>query len=173
MSLEFVVGGNTAYNENIEAIYYEPIAEWKFQEDLKSSGYNKSLKSLKEAYEKRVNKNIRDKSENGNNTSYWSKQGITFFGKDGTSDAYTKRGMDLEEVEYLDRQLTEKQAWRLETSDTYIDYKVGAKVFIGNTEYIIVFIINQLNIGNIGNFLKARPNPNIVNRWGVKTLILA
>lgn len=173
MGLGRIAGGNTAYNENVKAVYYEPLEEWAFQEDLKQSNYNTSINALKEAYLNRVNREHRANNSNVVRTSYFSEKGVTFYGKDGTSDAYTKRGMDLEEFEYLDRQLTEKQAWRFETSNTYINFKVGSKIFIGEEEYVVVFIINQLNIGNIGNSLKARPNPNIIRRWGVKTLILA
>ena len=53
---------------------------------------------------------------------------MTFYGKDGTSNAYVKRGLDDEEVEYFDRALTQGQSWRIETNNQSIDFEVGGKI---------------------------------------------
>lgn len=171
-----MMGANTAYNEDIRAYYVAPKEEYLFQEEVERSNYTKSAQEMKKAYQEAVNKKLRDEidpNEPSLPPTYWQTDRMFFKGKDGTSDAYTKRGKDLEFDEYMERQLTQKQAWRLETSNTYIDFVAGGKVFIGDDEYIIIKVINQLGVGNIPNFLKVRNNPRTLNNWGVKTLILA
>lgn len=175
MSLEFILGGNTSYNQDVEAYYYAPLKEWEINDKVieNASNNNISVQDIKKSYMTKINKQLRDKEPNYINNTLWNESQEIFFGKDGTSDAYTKRGMDIEFFEYFDRQVTEKQAWRFETNDSYIDFKVGAKVIIGKKEFVIMKVINQLNIGNIPNFIKARPNMDLLDKWGVKTLILA
>ena len=176
MSFQNLFGNNTAYNENVRAYYVAPKEEYFFQEEVKNTNYTKNILELKKSYQDRVNKEKRDlqnPNEIVNAPEYWQQDRSLFYGKDGTSDAYTKRGKDMEFDEYMERQMTQKQSWRFETSNTFIDFKAGGKVYIGNTEYMIMLVINQLGIGNIPNHLKVRNNPNNLDRWGVKTLILA
>lgn len=175
MSFQNLFGNNTSYNENIRAYYVAPKEEYLFQEEIKASNYTASILDLKKGYLDRTVKSKRDLiNSNSSETlpSYFQQDRQLFKGKDGTSDAYTKRGKDMEMMEYFERQTTQEQAWRFETSNTYIDFKSGGKVFIGDDEYVIMLVINQLGIGNVPNFLSVRNNPKSLNRWGVKTLIL-
>lgn len=172
MGLEMVVGGNTAYNEDVRAYYIAPKKEWQLSQEVeKAQKDNKSILSIKNNY---INKMERELNSEGEGIDeIWVEEEVLFYGKDGTSDAYTKRGADIEYFEYFERQVTEKQAWRFETSTSKIDFMIGGKIKIGNKDWVIMKVINQLNIGNIPNFIKARPNMDLLYRWGVKTLILA
>lgn len=172
MGLEMITGGNVTYNEDIRATYIPPKKEWELAQDFEEAQKeNTSINAIKENYIKKMYQDLSGKGEP--KTNMWSEEQTLFFGKDGTSDAYTKRGADIEFFEYFERQYTEKQAWRFETSNSYIDFKVGGKVIIGQKEWVIMKVINQLNIGNIGNVIKARRNMDLIYRWGIKTLILA
>lgn len=172
MGLEMIVGGNTAYNEDVKAYYIAPKKEWELSQEFeKAQQKNTSILAIKENFLNKMNSELNN--INNSKNEIWLEEEILFYGKDGTSDAYTKRGADIEYFEYFERQITEKQAWRFETSTSKIDFMVGGKVKIGNKDWVIMKVINQLNIGNIGNFIKARPNMDLLYRWGVKTLILA
>lgn len=174
MSLEFVVGGNVSYNEDIKAFYIPPKKEWELANEFKEAqDTNRSLQDIKDAYVRKMDIELNGGTNDETLGKIWVDEKTIFFGKDGTSDAYTKRGADIEYFEYFERQVTERQAWRFETSTSFIDFKIGGKVIIGEKEWVIMKVINQLNIGNIGNVIKARRNMDLIYRWGVKTLILS
>lgn len=172
MGLEMITGGNVSYNEDIRATYIPPKQEWQLDREFEQAqSTNASISDIKNKFIKKMNFELNGIGDLTNDI--WQEEQTLFFGKDGTSDAYTKRGADIEFFEYFERQFTEKQSWRFETSNSYIDFKVGGKVIIGQKEWIIMKVINQLNIGNVGNVIKARRNMNLIYRWGIKTLILA
>lgn len=172
MSLTFILGSSTTFNENIKAEYYEPLKEYDFENAIRNADFNESILSLKNAYLNRVDRNKRNVSGDSN-TKYFSDVSKVVFGKDGTSDAYVKRGLDHDLVEYFERQETEKRSWRFETTNSLINFKNGGKVIIGSKEYIIIKVINQINTADIPNLLNTRPNMELLENWGVKTLILA
>jgi len=98
---------------------------------------------------------------------YIEKNGQMFKFRDGKSDVYTKGGLDYEVFEYLDRQMGEKQKWRLETNNTHVDFKAGGKIYVAGEEFVIVKVLTILSSGTnkqkyIGmntpkNFMKYAP----------------
>lgn len=175
MSFAKLMARNTSYNENVRAYYIEPKEEFLLQEEVKNTKYLTDIHSLVDAYEVATNQNITNITNPELTTSpeYLKKHAMLFHGKDGTSDAYTKRGKDNEFMEYMERQMTQGQAWRFETSNSYLNFLAGGKIIIGKKQYTIVLVINQLGVGNIPNALHVRNNPDMLENWGVKTLILS
>jgi len=95
-----------------------------------------------------------------------------FWCKDGTTDVYTKRGLDYEIDEVLDRQLIVKQTWRLATRESSFEFKSGGMIFVGDKSFIIIKVINQLAADVAQQKLKAVRNMNLINRYGEKILVL-
>lgn len=176
MSLTMIMGQATTFNEDIKAYYHAPLKEYDFEKKIKESNYTANLDSLKKAFElatKRVKPKDEFEANSMNDTIYFKETGRMFFCKDGTSDAYVKRGLDSDLDSYFERQEINKKTWRIETSTTYIDFVAGGKVFIGEDEWTIIRAINLFAGSGIENSLKGRPNVNLLRKWTVKILILA
>lgn len=171
-SLTMIMGKSTDFNEDIKAYYHEPLKEYDFDKKIKESNYQASLSSLKHAWQIAVNEKKVDNVEERDKSQYFDETGVMFFGKDGTSDAYVKRGLDSDLFSYFERQEIDKRTWRLQTSVSHIDFKSGGKIFVGEDEWVILKVINQLSTNDIENQLKTRPNMNLIQHWGLKTLIL-
>lgn len=95
-----------------------------------------------------------------------------FYCGDGTTDVYTKRGLDFEIDEVLDRQLIEKQTWRIATKESYFEFKSGGLIFIGDRKFTIIKVINQLISETTHQKIKAIPNMNHLHRFGEKIIVL-
>ena len=172
-SLTMIMGQSTTFNEDILGTYYPPKNEYDFEKDIRESNYTASIADLKRAFDI-ANNNIKvDNVEERDKSQYYDETGITFYGKDGTSDAYVKRGLDADIVSYFERQEVNQRTWRFSTSSSDIDFKGGGKIVIGNKEWVIIKVINQFSTNDIENQLKVRTNMNLLEYWGYKTFILA
>lgn len=156
---------NSIQNKNYQAWYMAPKTEQKVIDE--TIDFNKltweQIKALKP-------KNwFDDKSD------YWEDGERQFFyGKDGTSNAYVKQGMDTEIEEYVEREITERFSWRLQTDEPII-FKSGGKIRVRGRDWYIVQVINQDATGTIQNKLNAfdtNPNAEWLQRLGLKTLVL-
>ena len=99
MSLTMIMGQSTTFNEDIKAYYHAPLKEYDFEKKIKESNYTANLDSLKKAFElatKRVKPKDEFEADSINDTIYYKQTGRMFFCKDGTSDAYVKRGLDYD-----------------------------------------------------------------------------
>ena len=168
-----IMGQSTTFNEDIKAWYHAPLNEYDFDKNIKNSNYMESIDDLKKAFEIAIGKTKVEDVNDRTKGQYFDETGQLFFGKDGTSDAYVKRGLDNDMVSYFERQETSKRTWRFSTSTSNIEFKSGGKVFVGDKEWVIIKVINQLSTNDIENQLKSRRNMNLVENWGYKTLILA
>lgn len=106
------------------------------------------------------------------NKNYIEENTHNFYCKDGTTNVYAKRGFDTEIDEVLDRQLIEKQNWRLETTNTNIDFKAGGRVVIGDRSFYIIKVVNQMSTQTTQNKFYARRNMKRFTKLSVKLLIL-
>lgn len=172
-SLTMIMGQSTTFNEDIKAWYHPPLKEYDFDKNIKQSNYNKSIDDLKKAFEIATGQTKLDNIDDIPKTQYYDETGMMFFGKDGTSDAYVKRGLDNDMVSYFERQEINKRTWRFSTSVSHIDFKAGGKIFVGNKAWVIIKVINQISTNDIENQIKARWNMELFENWGYKTLILA
>lgn len=159
----------TPYNENI-LMYYRQVKTDKEVITDKPDFDKMSIQQRISYLDKNFSNGI---TIDGKKVDIYEDDKIPFYGKDGESDAYVKRGLDIEEIEFLDNQFANGRAWRIETSDSYIDFRVGGQVIIDNTEWRIVKIIYALNTGTSQNRLWANPNTELMQRGATKTLILA
>lgn len=154
--------GNKSFNMNIECYYRKPKKPLDFKETFPN--YNKmSIKQIREG----VPKNYNDKNED-----FWYDEQFKFYGKDGTSNAYVKRGLDMEEIEYFDRALTNGQSWRLETNNPKINFESGGKIIAGGREWIIVKIIGQQSTQTVQNKLWWGSTKKDLVKNSIKTFIL-
>ncbi len=106
------------------------------------------------------------------NMNYIEENTHRFYCKDGTTNVYTKRGFDIEIDEILMRQLIEKQNWRLETTNTHIDFKAGGRIVIGEKSFYIIKVVNQMSVQTTQNKFQARRNMRGFTRLSIKLLIL-
>ncbi len=102
---------------------------------------------------------------------YIEKNGQMFKFRDGKSDVYTKGGLDYQVVEYLDRQQTQNQKWRLETNST-MDFKAGGKVIVAGQEFLIAKVLTILTTGTRTNKFLAMRTPLGWQRYGNKMIVL-
>lgn len=107
-----------------------------------------------------------------NNKEFIDEYKKPFYCKDGTTNVYTKRGFDIEIDEILDRQLVEKQMWRLQTTNTSIDFKAGGRIYVGDRKFTIIKVINQISTETVQNKFYARRNMENWNKLGIKLLVL-
>lgn len=167
-----IMGQLTTFNEDVKAYYYEPLREQDFINNIKESNYMITPEKLKENMLKRMNKEYEQKNPLTENTQYYSSVGIPFFGRDGTSDAYVKRGVDSDIAEYFDRQQLAKRSRRFQTSNSSIDFKSGGKIVIGSKEWIIAKIINIQSGSDFDNKVKGTYNMDLLENFGNKIFIL-
>jgi hypothetical protein len=154
--------GNKSFNMNIKCYYRAPKKSLDFKESFPN--YNKmSVRQIREGI---------PKNYNDNNEDFWYEEQVIFYGKDGTSNAYVKRGLDDEEVEYFDRALTQGQSWRIETNNQSIDFEVGGKIIAAGREWIIVRIVRQQTTQTIQNQLWWGETQKDIGKLGTKLFIL-
>lgn len=154
--------GNKSFNMNLKCYYREPKKTLDFRETFPRFN-SMSVKQIKEYVPKNYNDNGED---------FWYDEKHIFWGKDGTSNAYVKRGLDDEEIEYFDRALAQGQSWRLETNNQNIDFKAGGKISAGGRDWIIIKVINQQATQTVQNqFWWQDTNKNIAKQ-GIKMFIM-
>lgn len=97
-----------------------------------------------------------------------------FSGKDGQTNAYVKRGLDVELVEVADGTETPVFAWHFATDDTHIDFQVGGKVYTMGREWTCIKIITQFSRGTTSNKFYAMETVenDFAQRIGIRTLVL-
>lgn len=161
--LTFINSGNSGVYYNIEARYFEPKEEFKVAEEVPN--YNSM--SVSDLVNHVKQKDIKDKA-------YWANEGITFYGKDGATDAYTKSGESEEIVEYFDRQFMNQRVWRFETNESYIDFKAGGIVRLegDDKDWVILHVIHVFNTGTVQNRYFYLQDPSVMKRFANKILIL-
>jgi len=106
---------------------------------------------------------------------YWQDERIPFWGKDGQTNAYVKRGVDDENVEILDRQQTNKYTWHFATDDNHIHFLSGGKIYAKGREWFILKVIAQDSTSsttNKYNAMDTSPDNKRLLQFGLKTLIL-
>ena len=164
----FVNQGNRLMLQGLEAEYFAPKTELDLAVDFKGfQGLN--LAQLKAKVQTDFVNNYLD--ENGNKTTVHELEGHTFHFRDGKSDVYTKGGLDYQVVEYLDRQQTQSQKWRMETNST-IDFKAGGKIVVAGQEFLLAKVLTILTTGTRGNKFLAMRSPVGWQRYGNKMLVL-
>lgn len=135
--------GNRMQLQALDGYYHAPKKELDLVRDIPNFK-QKNLAQLKALINSDFTKFGQDEN---NNLSYIENEGQHFKFRDGKSDVYTKGGLDFEVFEYLDRQMGEKQKWRLETNNTQIDFKAGGKIYVGGQEFVIVKVLTILSSG--------------------------
>jgi len=106
---------------------------------------------------------------------YWVDDYVHFWGKDGQTNAYVKRGVDNEIFEPLDRFQTNKFAWLFATDENHTFFKAGGKIKTMGRDWFIVKVINQhstTTIQNKFNAMDTSPNNPRLLQFGLKTLVL-
>lgn len=159
------VNSQRGFLQNILAYYLEPKQEVDIVNDVPNFR-NMTTKQIQDYYEKRELFTSED------NMDYISKEKRPFYCKDGTTNVYTKRGFDIEIDEILDRQLIEIQMWRLQTTNTSIDFKSGGRIYVGEKVFTIIKVINQISTETVQNKFFARRNMNGWIKLGIKLLVL-
>lgn len=159
------VNAQRGFLQNQLGYYLEPKEEVDIVESI-PNWRNMTTKQVQEYYESRQLFTSED------NMDYIKKHRVPFYCKDGTTNVYTKRGFDIDITELLDRQLTEKQTWRLQTTNTSIDFKAGGRIYVGNRKFIIIKVINQISTETVQNKYYARRNMDDWTKLGIKLLVL-
>lgn len=158
--------GNRMALQALKGYYYAPKRELDLVKDIPNFK-DKNLAQLKALINTDFAKFGNDEGEN---LSYVENEGQTFFFRDGKSDVYTKGGLDFEVFDYLDRQMGEKQKWRLETNNTQVDFKAGGKIVVGGEEFVIVKVLTILSSGTNKQKYLGMGTPNNFSRYAPKML---
>lgn len=157
---------NSLENKNIEAYYRAPKEEYKFGEEIAGNAdlsVNELIALIPEKW-----------NEQGA-YDYWEDSLIHFWGKDGQTNAYVKRGLDDEIVEPLDRMQIDKFVWHFATDDNHTYFKAGGKIYARGKEWFIVKVITQDSTSsttNKYNAMKTDPYSKRLLQFGLKTLVL-
>jgi len=158
---------NSLVGKNIEALYRAPKQEQQFADELE----NFETMSVADLLAL-VPNGFYDDSQ----PDYWQdNELIPFVGKDGQTNAYVKRGVDDDIVEYGDRQQTNKYTWKFMTDDNHIVFKAGAKVKVRGRDWFVIKVIVQdstLSQQNKYNAMDTSPNNTRLLQMGLKTLVL-
>lgn len=152
--------------KNIDAFYRAPKEEQQFADELENFE-EMSLDELKAL--------IPENWHDDTSADYWQDERVYFSGKDGQTNAYVKRGVDDEIVEYGDRQQVNKFTWYFATDDNHIHFKAGAKVYAKGREWYLLKVITQdstLTMMNKYNAMDTSPYNERLLRMGLKTLVL-
>lgn len=152
--------------KNIEAYYRGPKQEQQFANDLENFD-EMSVAELQAL----IPANWHDDQS----ADYWEDELIPFCGKDGQTNAYVKRGVDEEIVEYGERQQTTQYTWKFATDDNHIYFKAGAKITARGRDWFLLKVISQdttLTMQNRYNAMDTSPNNPRLLQFGLKTLVL-
>ena len=107
-------------------------------------------------------------TENG--TKKFDDQPIEFRYSDGTSDSYVKRGFDEEYVQAITRREGMEQAYRIFTTNAFIDFKPKDRIYIGDRQMHIVKVLPLLNTND--NIRHYNYDPTLYRRLAVKLIYL-
>lgn len=152
--------------KNIEAFYRSPKQEQHFANDLENFDEMSVTELLA-----LIPANWHDDTS----TDYWEDEKIPFTGKDGQTNAYVKRGVDDEVVDYGDRAQTNKFTWQFATDDNHIHFMAGGKVYVRGREWFLIKVITQdstLTMQNKYNAMDTNPYNKRLQQLGLKTLVL-
>jgi len=152
--------------KNIGALYRAPKEELDFKEEL-DDFETMSAQDLLDL--------IPTNWYEENDQDYWVDDYVHFWGKDGQTNAYVKRGIDNEIDEPLDRYQINKFAWLFATEDNHIYFKAGGKIRTNGRDWFIIKVINQQStytIQNKYNAMDTGPDNKRLLRFGLKTLVL-
>lgn len=159
---------NSLENKNIEAYYRAPKEEYSFAQELAEADVNGMS----------VNEMIALVPENWNeqtSTDYWEDDLTHFWGKDGQTNAYVKRGVDDEIDEPLDRMQIDRFTWYFATDDNHTYFKAGGKIYARGREWFIVKVITQDSTSsttNKYNAMNTDPYNKRLLQFGLKTMVL-
>jgi len=157
---------NSLFGKNIEAYYRAPKKEMQLADKLENFEEMSAEELLA-----LIPKNWHDDS----NLDYWTEEKIPFSGKDGQTNAYVKRGVDDETLEYFDRQQTNKYTWLFATDDNHIHFVSGGKIYTRGREWFLIKIITQDSTSstvNKYNAMNTSPDNKRLLQFGLKTLVL-
>jgi len=157
---------SSTVGKNIEAFYRGPKEEQQFAD---------SLENFEEMSVAELKALIPANWNDDTSADYWEDELIPFSGKDGQTNAYVKRGVDDEIVEYGERQQTNKFTWQFATDDNHIYFKAGAKVITRGREWFLIKVITQdstLTMQNKYNAMDTNPRNTRLLQLGLKTLVL-
>jgi len=159
---------NSMASKNIQAYYRAPKQEYNFSKELEEIDINNS--SMQDLLDL-----IPESWHEEDNTSYWEEEKQFFWGKDGQTNAYVKRGVDDEVAEPLERFQVNKYAWHFATDDNHIIFKAGGKIYARGREWFIVKVITQDSTSstqNKYNAMDTSPENKRLLQFGRKTLVL-
>jgi len=157
---------NSLFGKNIEAYYRAPKEEQDFSNEL-DDYENMSISDLKAL--------IPDNWYEENNGDYWEDEKSHFWGKDGQTNAYVKRGVDDEVTEPLDRMQINQYTWHFATDDNHIYFKAGGKIYARGKEWFLIKVITQDSTSSMTNKFNAmdtNPDNKRLLQFGLKTLVL-
>ncbi len=169
VDITFVNQGQSILLQGFEGSYHAPKRELDLKRDFPKFK-EMNLGKLKGLIQENWVNNFTDSS--GNKVTMYDEDGKVFNFRDGKSDVYTKGGLDFEVFEYLDRQLGESQKWRIETSETYIEFKAGGKIVINSKEFIIFKVLTIITSGTAPNKFMAMNTPEGFERFAPKLLAI-
>jgi hypothetical protein len=152
--------------KSIEAYYRGPKEEQQFADELENFE-ELSLNELKAL----IPTNWHDDTS----ADYWLDERKHFWGKDGQTNAYVKRGVDDVDVEILDRQQTNKYSWFFATDDNHIHFLAGGKIYARGREWFVLKVITQDSTSstvNKYNSMNTDPDSKRLLQFGLKTLVL-
>lgn len=155
-------------SKNIEAHYRSPKVEYNLEKEIEDS--NVEINSMQDLLDM-IPENW---AEEGNDT-YWESEKTHFWGKDGQTNAYVKRGVDDEITEPLDRFQIDKFTWHFATDDNHLYFKAGGKVYARGKEWFVVKVITQDSTSstqNKYNAMDTSPGNKRLLQFGRKTLVL-
>jgi hypothetical protein len=159
---------NSLYGKNIEAYYRAPKGEYDFSKELED--YDSGELSGQALLDL-----IPDNWYEENNNDYWEDEKTHFWGKDGQTNAYVKRGVDDEIVEPLDRMQADKFTWYFATDDNHLYFKAGGKIYARGGEWFLLKVITQDSTSsttNKYNAMDTNPDNKRLLQFGLKTLVL-
>jgi hypothetical protein len=169
VDITFVNQGQSILLQAFKGVYFSPKQELDLQQQFPKY-QNMNLAQLKNLVQTDFINNF--ENENGEKVVMYEDKGVEFHFRDGKSDVYTKGGYDFQVFEYLERQLGESQKWRIETNETYIDFKAGGKIIVGDREFIILKVLTIITSGTTPNKFLAMDTPKGFERFAPKILAI-
>lgn len=154
------------FGKNIKAFYRAPKQEQQFAD---------SIEDFDTLTAQQILDLIPTNWNNDTSSDYWQDELVPFWGKDGQTNAYVKRGVDDEIVDYLDRQQTNKLTWHFATDDNHLRFLAGGKVYARGREWFVLKVITQdstSSMANKYNAMDTNPYDTRLLQMGLKTLIL-
>lgn len=167
--ITYVNQGQSLLLQAFRGIYFAPKKELDLKNDFPKY-QNMNLAQLKALVQKDFVDNFQNSS--GEKISMYEEEGQPFYFRDGKSDVYTKGGYDFQVFEYLDNQLGQSQKWRIETNETFIEFKAGGKIVIDEREFIILKVLTIITSGTTPNKFLAMNSPKGFEKFAPKMLAI-